>query len=99
MERLFALTVTIYVKLNKHTTTGQTGDMGVRGGLREHGGVSEEDCQVTLHHVSAVLVNRGGPRGLGACQYDTHKKRQRQDPFADLFKPEILLCPGDPTSR
>ncbi|KAK4815882.1 hypothetical protein QYF61_009933 [Mycteria americana] len=33
-------------------------------------------CQATLHHLSAVLVNRGGPRQLEACQCDAHLQEE-----------------------
>jgi len=35
-------------------------------------GAGRGACQATLHHLSAILANWGGPRWLEACQCDAH---------------------------
>ena len=48
--------------------------------------------QATLHHLSAVLANRGGPKRLEDCQCNTHLQEGPEGGSRELQACQLDLC-------
>ena len=52
-------------------------------------------CQATLHHLSVVLANRGGPRCLEACQWRTLTYETSEGGSGEPQACQPDLCAGE----
>ena len=74
-------------RINPHSSSGNSQRPTTPSGMPQvHGarwdppggakGAGRGDSQASFHHLSVLLVNWRGPRGLEACQCDSHLEEE-----------------------